>query len=352
MHLMHACHGTLLLREDSWIYLSRIYFALILAISKSTFQYVTNWYVPRPFRNCPGWARFLHTPISEGKWRTRQICTRSSCTCWRSSQSVPQQYTFDFAQQVTLPVRSWQVGPIYFKTPHCVQLFGVCNEGLPQQIHYLLGEGETIGENGFRSHGPNTVLSLIHHYFLHYGMHEREVFLHADNCTGQNKNKTVLAYLLWRVLTSRHRHITLSFMIVGHTRCTVDGFFGLFKQTYRRSDADTMAHLVEVVERSASANSAQCYNDADKPIRFFSRDTFLGQFFTPLKGISKFHHFKMDIEQPGLVKTKRKFVRWDTDGVAAEEECHNWLGCCFWLASCCAPWWNLWRKKKVPLQAC
>ena len=93
-------------------------------------------------------------------------------------------------------------------------------------------------------------------------------------------------------------------MIVGHTRCTVDGFFGLFKQTYRRSDADTMAHLVEVVERSASANSAQYYNDADKPVRFFSWDTFLGQIFTPTKGISKFHHFEMDIEQPGLLKAK------------------------------------------------
>ena len=46
-------------------------------------------------------------------------------------------YTFDFAQQVTLPVRSRQVGPIYFKTPHRVQVFGVCNEGLPQQIFWV-----------------------------------------------------------------------------------------------------------------------------------------------------------------------------------------------------------------------
>ena len=44
------------------------------------------------------------------------------------------------------------------------------------------------------------------------------IYLHADNCGGQNKNKTVLAYLAWRCIVGLHRQITFSFMITGLTR--------------------------------------------------------------------------------------------------------------------------------------
>ncbi len=36
------------------------------------------------------------------------------------------------------------------------------------------------------------------------------MYLHADNCTGQNKNNAMIQYLAWRVLTKRHTKITLS----------------------------------------------------------------------------------------------------------------------------------------------
>ena len=38
-------------------------------------------------------------------------------------------YTFDIAQQLQVPYHSRQVGPIYFKVPLRVQLFGICNDG-------------------------------------------------------------------------------------------------------------------------------------------------------------------------------------------------------------------------------
>ena len=83
-------------------------------------------------------------------------------------------------------------------------------------------------------------------------MHEKSMCLHADNCAGQNKNKTMLAYLLWRTLTARHERIALSFMVAGHTRCIMDACFGLIKRCYRRADTDTLAHRAHTVERSAS----------------------------------------------------------------------------------------------------
>ena len=67
-------------------------------------------------------------------------------------------YTFDFAQNVSLPHNARQVGPLYFKTPIKVQLFGINSEGIPKQVNYLLHEADTIGEDGKGSHGPNTVV--------------------------------------------------------------------------------------------------------------------------------------------------------------------------------------------------
>lgn len=141
-------------------------------------------------------------------------------------------YTFDFAEQLHLPHHSRQVGPIYFKVPYRVQLFGVCDEARPQQINYLFGEKDTIGVNGSKCHGPNSVISMLHHFFQTHGNGEMECHLHADNCGGQNKNKTVMAYLAWRCIVGLHHEIRLSFMNTGHTRCLVDGCFCLIKQKY------------------------------------------------------------------------------------------------------------------------
>ena len=119
-------------------------------------------------------------------------------------------YTFDFAQNVNLPHTARQVGPIYIKTPLKVHLFGINCEAIPKQVSYLLSAADTIGQDGTHSNNANTVVSLLHHYFEQHGQGERECFRHADNCSGQNKNKTVIAYLAWRCLNGLRTKITLS----------------------------------------------------------------------------------------------------------------------------------------------
>ena len=81
--------------------------------------------------------------------------------------------------------------------PMRVQIFGICDDAKPMQVNYLFNEKETIGINGSKSHGPNCVISMLHHYLEVHGQQEPEVNFHADNCVGQNKNKSVLAYLMW-----------------------------------------------------------------------------------------------------------------------------------------------------------
>ena len=59
-----------------------------------------------------------------------------------------------------------------------------------------------------------------------HNLGEATLCLHADNCSSQNKNCYVMQYLTWRILTGLNKKITLSFLIVGHTKFSRTGVSG------------------------------------------------------------------------------------------------------------------------------
>ena len=83
--------------------------------------------------------------------------------------------------------------------------------------------------------GGNSVLSMLHHY-LDTNAADKSLHFHADNCTGQNKNKTVLGYLAWRCATGLSEQMELSFMRVGHMCTGMDNYLGLSKQRWRSTE--------------------------------------------------------------------------------------------------------------------
>ena len=59
------------------------------------------------------------------------------------------------------------------------------------QIFYLVDEKfHTVGK------GANSVTSMLHHHFECLGYGETNAVLHMDNCAGQNKNNTVIGYVM------------------------------------------------------------------------------------------------------------------------------------------------------------
>ena len=68
---------------------------------------------------------------------------------------------------------------------------------------------------------------MIHHFFEHHAFGETKVHLHADNCTGHNKNRFMIYYLTWWVMAGLHKEIMLSFLLFGHTKFAPDWCFGL-----------------------------------------------------------------------------------------------------------------------------
>ena len=170
------------------------------------------------------------------------------------------------------------------------------------QINYLIDESFNIGK------GANTIISMLHHFFENHAFGETKVHLHADNCTGQNKNRFMIYYLMWRVMTGLHKEITLSFLLVGHTKFGPDWCFGLFKQLFKRTRVGSINDIAEVAERSAVVNHAQLVGEYDGTIhvpmydwsKFFEGHTIQ----TAMKGITQMHHFRFSADHPGVVFVK------------------------------------------------
>ena len=57
--------------------------------------------------------------------------------------------------------------------------------------------------------GANSIISMLHHYLEHHSLGESDLTLHADNCSGQNKNRYVMQYLAWRVMVGLNDNITV-----------------------------------------------------------------------------------------------------------------------------------------------
>lgn len=109
------------------------------------------------------------------------------------------------------------------------------------------------------------MVSQLDYFFSHHGQGEMEVFPHCDNCTGQNKNNTMIHYLLWRCMTGLHTKVTLSFLVVGHTKFAPDWCFGLVKRLYRRTKVGCLQDIAKVVDDSAICNVSQLVSDETCP---------------------------------------------------------------------------------------
>ena len=167
------------------------------------------------------------------------------------------------------------------------------------QVNYLIDEAANTGK------GANAIISMLHHFFSTHGLGETTLHLHADNCSGQNKNKFVMQYLVWRVLARLNKDIELSFMVAGHTKFSPDWCFGLFKRAFRRAKVGCLDDIVRVVESSAVVNHAQLVATQEGKVLVptFDWASYLQPLFitNPFIGIKALPHFYFSAAKPGSV---------------------------------------------------
>lgn len=103
-----------------------------------------------------------------------------------------------------------------------------------------------------------------------------------------------------------HRTVTMSFMMVGHTKFAPDWCFGLFKQRYRRTFVSSLEDVAKVVMASADVNVAQLVGtQSGEPIvPVYDWVKFLGSHFKTIPQLRSFHHFTFSSANPGVVALK------------------------------------------------
>ena len=181
---------------------------------------------------------------------------------------------------------------------------------LSLQVNYLIDEACNTGK------GANTIISLLHHFLATHGLGETSVHFHADNCCGQNKNRFLMCYFMWRILAGLHQDIKISFLPVGHTKFAPDWCFGLLKQQYRRTSIGCLDDIVQAVNMSATPNNAQLVgSQSGEPIvhtynwgQYFDQHTIK----TALRGIKKIQHFHFSSSFPGKVKVSNELDGTET----------------------------------------
>ena len=116
----------------------------------------------------------------------------------------------------------------------------------------------------------------------------------------------MLHYLIWRVMVGLHKHITLSFLIVGHTKFSPDWCFGLLKQRFCRTRVGCLSDLERVVNSSAEANVAQLVGtqSGEVVVPIYNWNAMFAGRLRKLKHIKRFHHLSISESAPGSVSVR------------------------------------------------
>lgn len=169
-------------------------------------------------------------------------------------------------------------------------------------MNYLIDEASDVGK------GANITIRYVHHYFENHGLGKTQAHLHADNCSGQNKNNYFLWYLAWRVIHELNESIRYSFLIAGHTKFGPDRCFRIIKRSYKVSHVSSLYEFAQMVESSSAAgvNKAQLVgtHGGKAIVPVYNWSAFLEQYFVKLPGIKKFHRFRFSKEEPGKLYFK------------------------------------------------
>lgn len=192
-------------------------------------------------------------------------------------------YSFDFAQNLWLPQLADTPGQFYFLSLRSVILFGIVDDGgtgTPHQVNMLYDQ-TTAGK------GSSEVVSMLYHFLIrerHPAYATPHVVFHADNCTGQNKNSTVIHFLLWCVATGLLESVEFRFLVKGHTKFSPDGGFGMIKRYYRRANIYTIDQVAKVIQESTMTTQRNTAIILPQR-RFGDWKTALRQYFLPFKGV-------------------------------------------------------------------
>ena len=132
------------------------------------------------------------------------------------------------------------------------------------------------------------------------------MYVIADNCTGQNKNQTVIHFLLWLMESGYFKKVCLSFLVRGHTKNACDRSFNLMKKRFHKQDIYTYDQLLEVLGQHKQVTMVDVQSDD-----FEAWGDYLDKFYKRMKPgtVTKIHVFSAASDEPHVLTTKNMLGR-------------------------------------------
>lgn len=153
--------------------------------------------------------------------------------------------SFDYMQNISLP--KIPVQDMYYYRQLTVPVFSVHNLKTTEAAFYIYHEGQA-------KKGPNEVCSFLLDYMNNVIPNSiTEIWLFCDGCPGQNKNNTVIRFLMALTAQQRFLKIRLFFPIRGHSFLPSDRDFAVVKRCLRRVDRFyTLKEVCELIVHSSA----------------------------------------------------------------------------------------------------
>ena len=109
-----------------------------------------------------------------------------------------------------------------------------------------------------------------------------------DNCSGQNKNKMVIRLAPYLTMKKHFEHVSILFLVAGHTKNTANRLFNLLKKDYRSQNIFSLTELITVCNLNQYVSAYKCvWTD------FYDWNIFLNKLFQPkLEAIKKYQLFE------------------------------------------------------------
>ena len=240
-------------------------------------------------------------------------------------------YTFvvDFGQNMELPVyNKEQPGITYYYSPLSIYNLGIVNHAhvyddgrVTEHMHcHVYHEG--VGKKGANNVASLIVKTLRGLNLLREDSVGGELNIVFDNCSGQNKNNTVLKLAAWLMAMGYFKSVQFIFLVVGHTKNAADRLFNSLKHEYRKQNLFTFDELARALDQSANVTVHRTVaND------FFDYDKLLDGMYRKLAGHIKQNHIfsceddgsDMTIRQSNLPEHQEFILRlrkknWETVG--------------------------------------
>ena len=116
-------------------------------------------------------------------------------------------FVFDFAEKVLFPRLLKQPGQLHFVTGLKFNIKGVSSSRIKSNYVFGLPEGHWPNDKT-----ANSVCSMLYHCMelpMECDGRERTLFLTSDSSTGQNKNRFMMWFCCWLVMTWRQAKVIL-----------------------------------------------------------------------------------------------------------------------------------------------